>query len=51
MCGAIDIVDQNLVGEWVCGDVIELHPLYVDEAASSTAINEGLCASLDRGIR
>jgi hypothetical protein len=34
----------------VCGDVIELHPLNVDEAASSTAVNEGLCAPLDCGV-
>jgi hypothetical protein len=34
----------------VCGDVIELCPLDVNEAASSTAVNEGLCASLDHGI-
>jgi hypothetical protein len=29
-------------------DVIELRTLNVNEAASSTAVNEGLCASLDQ---
>jgi hypothetical protein len=44
-------VPSTLYGEGACGDVIELRPLNVNEATSSTAVNEGLCASLDRGIR
>jgi hypothetical protein len=51
ICGAVDIVDRDRVGEGACGDVIELRPLDVNEATSSTAVNEGLCASLDHGIR
>jgi hypothetical protein len=39
------------LGEGTCGDVIELCPLNVNEATSSTAVNEGLCASLYHGIR
>jgi hypothetical protein len=49
ICGAIDIVDRDRISEGVRGDVIELRPLDVDEAASGTAVNEGLYASLDRG--
>jgi hypothetical protein len=47
----VDIVDRDWPGKGACGDVIELRPLDVNEASSSTAVNEGLCASLDRGIR
>jgi hypothetical protein len=47
---AVDIVDRYQLGKGVCGDVIELHPLDVNEAASSTAVNEGLCASLDCSV-
>jgi hypothetical protein len=51
VCGAIDIVDRDRIGEGACGDVIELRLLDVNKAASGAAVNEGLCASLDRGIR
>jgi hypothetical protein len=51
VCGAVDIVDRDRISEGACGDGIELRPLDVDEAASGAAVNEGLCASLDRGIR
>jgi hypothetical protein len=27
VCGAVDIVDRDQVGEGTCGDVIELRPL------------------------
>jgi hypothetical protein len=50
VCSAIDIVDRDRLGEGACGDVIELCLLNVYEAASSTTVNEGLCASLDRGV-
>jgi hypothetical protein len=50
ICGAVNIVDRDRIGEEMCGDVIELCPLDVNEAASGAAVNEGLCASLDRGI-
>jgi hypothetical protein len=46
VCGAVDIVDRDQVGEGTCGDVIELRPLNVNEATSGAAVNEGLCASL-----
>jgi hypothetical protein len=51
ICSAVDIVDRDQLGEGACGDVIELCPLDVNEAASSTTVNEGLCPSLDRGVR
>jgi hypothetical protein len=38
------------LGEGACGDVIEFCPLNVNEAASSTTVNEGLCASLHHGV-
>jgi hypothetical protein len=47
---AIDIVDRDWLSEGTYGDVIELRLLDVNEAASSAAVNEGLCASLDCGI-
>jgi hypothetical protein len=51
ICGAVDIVDWDRVGEGACGDVIELRSLNVNEATSGAAVNEGLCASLDRSVR
>jgi hypothetical protein len=51
VCGAVDIVDRDWVGEGVCGDIIELRPLNVNEATSGAAVNEGLCASLDCSVR
>jgi hypothetical protein len=33
VCGAVDIVDRDRISEGTCGDVIELRPLDVDEAA------------------
>jgi hypothetical protein len=51
VCGAVDIVDQDWISEGACGDIIELRPLNVDAAARGAAINEGLCASLDCGVR
>jgi hypothetical protein len=51
ICSAIDIVNWDWVGEGTCGDVIELCSLDVDEASSSTAVNEGLCALFDHSIR
>jgi hypothetical protein len=50
VCSAINIVDRDHIGEGACGDVIELHPLDVNEAASGAAVNEGLCSLLDRSI-
>jgi hypothetical protein len=50
LCGAVNIVDRDRVGEGTCGDVIELRPLDIYEASSSTTVNEGLCASFDRGV-
>jgi hypothetical protein len=51
ICSAIDIVDRDRLGEGTCGDVIKLCPLNVNEAASSTTVNEGLRALLDHSIR
>jgi hypothetical protein len=51
VCGAVDIVDRDQVGEGACGDVIELRPLNVNEATSGATVNEGLCTSLDRSVR
>jgi hypothetical protein len=50
ICGAIDIVDRDRLGEGMCGDVIELCPLDINQASSSTTVNEGLCALFDRGV-
>jgi hypothetical protein len=50
VCSAVDIVDRDRLGEGTCGDVIDLRPLNINEASSSTAVNEGLCASFDRGV-
>jgi ferredoxin-like protein FixX len=50
ICSAVDIVDRYRLGEGTCGDLIDLCPLDVYEAASGTAVNESLCASLDCGI-
>jgi hypothetical protein len=50
ICSAVDIVDRDQLGEGMCWDVIELRPLNVNEAASGTAVNEGLCASFDRSV-
>jgi hypothetical protein len=43
ICSAVDIVDRDWVGEGMCGDVIELCPLNVYEAAGGTAVNEAVC--------
>jgi hypothetical protein len=51
VCGAVNIVDRDRISERACGDVIELHPLNVNEAARGAAVNEGLCVSLDRSVR
>jgi hypothetical protein len=31
-------------------DIVELCPLNVNETASSSTVNEGLCASFDYGV-
>jgi hypothetical protein len=51
ICGAVDIVDGDRLSEGAHGDIIKLRPLDVDETASGAAVNEGLSASSDRGIR
>jgi hypothetical protein len=50
ICGAVDIVDRDRISKGACGDVIELCPLNIDEAASGTPVNEGLCVSFDHSV-
>jgi hypothetical protein len=50
ICGAVDVVDGHRLSEGAYGDVIKLRPLDVNEAASGTAVNEGLSASSDHSI-
>jgi hypothetical protein len=47
---AVDIVDRDRLGEQAHGDILELRPVDVYEAAGGTAVNEGLGASLDRSV-
>jgi hypothetical protein len=35
VCGAVNIVDRDWLGKGACGDIIELCPLDVNEAAQS----------------
>jgi hypothetical protein len=51
ICGVVDIVDGDWLSEGARGDVIELRPLNANEATSGAAVNVGLSASSDRGIR
>jgi hypothetical protein len=50
ICGAVDVVDGDRLGEGAHGDVIKLCPLDVNKTASGVAVNEGLSASSDCGI-
>jgi hypothetical protein len=43
----INIIDWDQNSEGASGDIIWLHPFNIDETASCTTVDEGLCASPD----
>jgi hypothetical protein len=49
MCSAVDVIDRDQVCEGAHRDIVEFCPLNVYKTSCSTAVDEGLCASVGIG--